>query len=99
VFAIRFAEGAILELEALRAYDHRRVVDEIEAALTHEPGRPSRHRKRLVGVVPPWEQVRPVWELRVGEYRVYYDVDEENRQVVIRAVRRKPPDKTTKEIL
>jgi mRNA-degrading endonuclease RelE of RelBE toxin-antitoxin system len=43
--------------------------------------------------------VQPVWELRVGEYRVFYDVDEVGGQVVVRAVRRKPPHKTTEEIL
>jgi len=88
-----------MELDELRAFDHRRVVDEIEAALTHEPANPTRHRKRLAGVVPPWSQVGPVWELRVDEYRVFYDVDDDARQVVVRAVRRKPPGKTTKEIL
>ena len=38
-------------------------------------------------------------ELRVGQYRVFYDVDEGKRVVYIRAIRRKPHGKTTKEIL
>jgi len=41
----------------------------------------------------------PVWELRINEYRVFYDVDDAAKQVVVRAVRRKPPHKTTEEIL
>lgn len=41
----------------------------------------------------------PVWELRVDEYRVFYDVDEADQTVKIRVVRHKPAHKTTEEIL
>ena len=40
-----------------------------------------------------------IWELRVGGYRVFYDVDEDQKEVYVRAVREKPPDKRTEEIL
>jgi mRNA-degrading endonuclease RelE of RelBE toxin-antitoxin system len=53
----------------------------------------------LVGLSPPWEYVPPIWELRVGEHRVFYDVDEEAMVVIVRAIRHKPPHKTTEEIL
>ena len=36
-----------------------------------------------------WEHVPPVWQLRVEDWRVFYDVDERARQVIVRAVRRK----------
>jgi hypothetical protein len=58
---------------------------------------PSRRRKLLEGLVPPWDSVRPVWQLRVADFRVFYDVDEAQRQVIVRAIRRKGK-KTTKEI-
>lgn len=48
--------------------------------------------------MPPWDKVRPVWQLRVGDSRVFYDVTEAQRQVVVRAIRRKRT-KTTKEVL
>ncbi len=48
--------------------------------------------------MPPWDEVRQVWQLRVGDFRVFYDVDEERREVVVRAIRRKG-SKTTKEVL
>jgi hypothetical protein len=32
--------------------------------------------------------VRPVWELRVGEYRVFYDVDSDRSVVIVQAIRR-----------
>ena len=46
-----------------------------------------------------WEAVPPVWELRVGESRVFYDVSEEDSVVYVRAVRRKPRGKKTEDIL
>ena len=52
----------------------------------------------LIGIEPPWEQSQPVWQLRVGDFRVFYDADETTRVVWIRAIRRKGR-KTTKEIL
>jgi len=53
----------------------------------------------LVGLVPPWEHVPPVWELRIGEYRVFYDIDEKAKLVMVRAIRHKPPHKTTEETI
>ncbi len=43
----------------------------------------------LVGLIPPWEHVQPVWQLRVGDFRVFYDVDGLELVVNIRAIRRK----------
>jgi len=60
--------------------------------------KPSRRRKLLEGLVPPWDSVRPVWQLRVGDFRVFYDVDEKAHEVIVRAVRRKGTKKT-EEIL
>ena len=75
------------------------ILDEIDIQLSHEPVRETRNRKILVGLVPPWEHVPPVWELRIGEYRAFYDVDENEKAVMVRAIRHKPPHKTTEEIL
>jgi mRNA-degrading endonuclease RelE of RelBE toxin-antitoxin system len=41
----------------------------------------------------------PIWELRVGDFRAFYDVQETNLTVFVRAVRRKDPDETTEDIL
>lgn len=59
----------------------------------------TRNRKLLVGLRPPWDQELPVWELRVGDYRVFYDVQEQPSLVTVRAIRFKLPHKTTEEIL
>ena len=49
--------------------------------------------------MPPFEAILPIWQLRVGIFRVFYDVNEEERRVSIRAIRRKPAHLKTEEIL
>ena len=96
---IEYAESITDDLAQLHAYDRSHLLDRIEAQLSHQPTQPTRHKKMLIGLVPPWDHVDPVWELRIGVFRVFYDVDEEQAVVNIRAIRRKPPHKTTEEIL
>jgi mRNA-degrading endonuclease RelE of RelBE toxin-antitoxin system len=98
MYELRFSEGAVADLEMVPAHRRPVILDTIESRLQLTPLARSRNRKELVGLVPPWDQVRPVWELRVGEYRVFYDVDEERSRVIVQAVRRKGR-KTTEEIL
>ncbi len=76
-----------------------RILDQIEEQLTVQPTQKTRNKKLLPGLKPPWDQELPVWELRAGEYRVFYDVDDADRVVTVRAIRRKPPHATTEEIL
>ncbi len=83
----------------MRAYDRRRVVDAIETMLTEEPTASARNRKLLVNLIPPWTSEPPIWELRVGEYRAFYDVSEEEGTVYVRAIRRKPRGARTEDIL
>ena len=99
MYEIEYTEDVAGDLAGLRAYERARILDRIEEQLTHEPTRQTRNKKMLIGLAPPWEHIEPVWELRIGEYRVFYDVDEEASVVVIRAIRHKPPHKTTEDIL
>lgn len=71
----------------------------MEEQLSREPTRETRNRKLLPGLEPPFDATPPVWELRVGAYRVFYDVNVSERTVYVRAIRRKPAHKTTKDIL
>ena len=52
-----------------------------------------------MNLIPPWDAEPPIWELRVGDYRVFYDVSEREAVVYVRAIRKKPPERTTEEIL
>lgn len=99
MYEIEFAEEVAEDLAGLRAYDRAYVLDHIEKQLRHQPTQKTQHKKMLVGLVPPWGYVEPVWQLSIGAYRVFYDVDEARAVVVIRAIRFKPPHQTTEEIL
>lgn len=96
---IEFSEEVLRDLSALRGFDRKRILDGIEEQLSSEPSKESRHRKILRGLLPSFEAIPPIWQLALGEYRVFYDVNEEGRKVYVRAFRRKPPHKTTEEIL
>jgi mRNA-degrading endonuclease RelE of RelBE toxin-antitoxin system len=99
MYTIVYAEGVSDELKALRLVDRRRVLARIDEQLLHEPAQETRNKKIVVGLNPPWQHEEPVWELRVGDFRVFYDVNEAELLVTVRAVRRKPPHRTTEEIL
>jgi mRNA-degrading endonuclease RelE of RelBE toxin-antitoxin system len=99
MFVIEFSESVALDLADLRAFDRKQILDQIDSQLMHEPTTQTRNKKILIGLIPPWEHIGPVWELRVSEFRAFYEVDEELSRVLIRAIRRKPPHKTIEEIL
>jgi mRNA-degrading endonuclease RelE of RelBE toxin-antitoxin system len=99
MYTIQYVESIAGDLAGLRSFERKRILDEIEEQLTHEPVQETKRKKILRGLKPPWEHAEPVWELRVDEFRVFYDVDETARQVTVRAVRHKPAHKTTEEIL
>jgi mRNA-degrading endonuclease RelE of RelBE toxin-antitoxin system len=91
-------ELAVEELESLRAFDQRRILGEIREHLSHQPSVPTRRRKCLIDLLPSFKHELPVWELRVGPFRVFYDVQENERRVHIRAIRRKDATQQTEEI-
>lgn len=94
-----FSEGVKEDLEELRAYDRQSLLDAIEEQLSHTPHVETKKRKRLRNLVPPFESIPPIWQLRVGTLRVFYDVNEEAHRVSVRAIRRKPLHRSTEEIL
>lgn len=99
MYTIRFALGTLSDLKRLSAYRRTILLEAIETQLAYEPTAPTKNRKLLVNLIPPWDAVPPIWELRVGEYRVFYDVSAEEQTVYIRAIRRKPTGSRTEEIL
>ena len=80
MYEIEFTPEAVEDLKALREFEQEEVVDGIESQLRHEPTVETRNRKKL----------RPnnvaAWELRIGRFRVFYNVDEAVRIVSIEAV-------------
>mgnify|MGYP001613257179 CR=1 FL=1 len=58
----------------------RRIVEELESQLRYEPAVETRNRKLL----RPNELAE--WELRIGRFRVFFDLDQENRLIKVEAV-------------
>jgi mRNA-degrading endonuclease RelE of RelBE toxin-antitoxin system len=98
VFEIRFAEGVEDDLKNIRIYYRNRILDAIEEQLAREPETRTRNRKLLENLIPPWQTMAAIWELRVGEYRVFYDVSATESVVYARAVRRKRRGTKTEDI-
>ena len=98
-FTILFSGHATDDLFSVRAYDRQMLRDAIAVQLAHAPLVPTRQRKMLRNLAPPFEAIPPIWQLRVGEFRVFYDVDEAAHRVHVRAIRRKPDHQHTEEIL
>lgn len=99
VFEIRFAESVEEDLRKIQMYYRNQILDSIEEQLAHEPATATRNRKLLGNLTPPSQTVAPIWELRVGEYRVLYDVFPAESLVYARAVRKKPRGSKTEDIL
>ena len=82
VLMVVLSPEAIDHLVALTAHQRRIILDAIETHLTHEPTVATRRRKPL--------RPNPLssWELRVGQYRVYYQIesDDDDDQAVVTVV-------------
>ena len=99
MFNVRFAEGVAQDLKRIPVFYRNQILDAIKRQLVNTPDSETRNRKILVKLVTPWEGIEPVWELRVGEYRVFYDISRDDEIVYVRAVRRKPSRKKTEDII
>jgi mRNA interferase RelE/StbE len=66
------------DLAALPAFDRTTILDAIELHLTHQPRQESRSKiKKLV------QPAIGEFRLRVGDFRVYYDIIDDDRRVVV----------------
>src|SRR5574341_565806 len=82
-YAIEFMPDAKEQLSRLTARQQAILLDKIQEQLHRRPAEETRQRKRL--------RPNPLapWELKVGEFRVFFDVDEPEQAVVIIAIGRK----------
>jgi mRNA-degrading endonuclease RelE of RelBE toxin-antitoxin system len=83
MFEIIFTPSALDDIDWFRKIDRTTIFDRIEEQLLHEPSTETRNRKKL----RPNEVAE--WELRIGEYRVFYDVDSETNTVEVKMVGQK----------
>ena len=80
MYEIEFSDEAIGDLRWFRKHEQQVILDGIESQLRYEPIVETRNRKRR----------RPNrlsdWELRIGKYRVFYDIELVVRIVSIEAI-------------
>lgn len=77
-FEIAFTQTAADHVRAYRKFEQRIILDAIDEQLSHEPTTETRNRKRLS------ESELSDWELRVQDFRVFYDVAVEERVGVVK---------------
>ena len=83
-YEIVLKRSAVADLDGLRKYDAAQVADAMEKHLEYEPAKESKRRiRRLRGIS------NPDYRLRVGDYRVFYNVDEAARRVEVLRVMHK----------
>jgi mRNA-degrading endonuclease RelE of RelBE toxin-antitoxin system len=80
VYHHHFLPPAQEDLKALRKFEQKEILEGIKTQLRSEPTVETRNRKRL----EPNELAE--WELRVGKFRIFYNVDKEVLMVYIEAV-------------
>ena len=80
MYNIEYTAVAVADLRYLKRHEQARVLDGIDAQLRYQPTVETRQRKRM----------RPndiaEWELRIGEFRVLYTVDEAETRVAIQRI-------------
>lgn len=67
-YRIAYSRQALEHLSALDVRDRRIIVDAVREQLSHQPDLPTRNRK------PMRPNPLAEWELRVRNFRVYYEV-------------------------
>jgi len=75
-YLIEYSPDAEEHLRALTRRQQRIVLDAVERQLTYEPAAETRNRK------PMRPNPLAPWELRIGNIRVYFDVEEQPVPIV-----------------
>jgi mRNA-degrading endonuclease RelE of RelBE toxin-antitoxin system len=80
MYWITFTFSAMDDLAYYCRTEQNLILDQVEAQLTYQPSAPTRNRKLL-------RQNRvSEWEVRIGKYRVFYNVVEATHTVEIRMI-------------
>ena len=67
-YQVDYTESAVEDIVFLKTYAQR-LIDTIDQQLIYDPGLETRNRKFLKN------NPLATWELRIGVYRVFYDID------------------------
>ena len=79
-FEVKFTSSALDDIAPFKKCERKTILDGIDKQLVYEPHVETRNRKRL----------RPnrtsEWEVRIGKYRVFYDVRQTERIVEVTVI-------------
>ncbi len=81
IYTIVYTEEALGDLQYFRKPERQLILDEIDRQLVYEPTIVTKNRKRL------HPNQLGEWELRIGKYRIFYDVIEQDSTEVVRIVK------------
>ena len=81
MFEIKLTKEAISDLQWFKKGERSYIVGELESMVSPEPTTETGNRKRL----RPNELAE--WEVRIGDFRVFYDVDQGNKLIKIEALK------------
>ncbi|NJL23124.1 MAG: type II toxin-antitoxin system RelE/ParE family toxin [Leptolyngbyaceae cyanobacterium SM1_3_5] len=84
MYEVEFTPEAIKDLRYFKKFEQNIIVDAIQTQLLHEPTLETKNRFQRN---PP---DIAEWELRVGSFRVFYNVDETVQIVSIERIGEKP---------
>jgi mRNA-degrading endonuclease RelE of RelBE toxin-antitoxin system len=76
-FTVTLTDSAIEDLDFFRKSERKAIAEGIEVYLTHDANVQTRRRKPLRS-----NPLAP-WELRIDDYRVFYDFETENEVKVV----------------
>ena len=76
-YRIDYVSAAVEHLRGLSARDQAVILEAVSEQLSHQPAQVTRNRKRL--------RPNPLapWQLRVGELRVFYDIEDTPEPTVV----------------
>ena len=76
-YELRYSHEAVGQLKALRAFDRAAILDQIEQMLGTNPTLESKAKVKKLRQPAPTQ-----FRLRVGEFRIFYDVEETTVNIV-----------------
>ncbi|NJO39383.1 MAG: addiction module toxin RelE [Cyanobacteria bacterium CRU_2_1] len=79
MYEIEYTLQAVEDLKFFKKYEQKQILDGISIQLRYEPTVETRNRKRMRP-----NQIAD-WELRLGKFRIFYNIDE---QVLIVEIQR-----------
>lgn len=90
MYEVLYDPGVLQDLKKLHSSQHQKILKQIHKKLPHSPqdyGRPLRH------------DLKGCWRLRVGDYRVIYEIRRQAKQVVIWLINQRKDDEVYIEFL